>query len=103
MTKLRILRRLPARLKGLMFTQPTHDIAMLVPCNDIHTFGMRYALDIAFIDRRGKVLRSFRNVGPGCRLRCSDAIAVLERAYSLDKQWFRPGKYAGNQIHKAIQ
>jgi uncharacterized protein len=28
----------------------------IVPCNGIHTFGMRFALDVVFLDREGSVV-----------------------------------------------
>ena len=36
----------------------------LAPCNGIHTFGMRFALDVVFLDREGVVLRLAANVRP---------------------------------------
>ena len=35
----------------------------LEPCNAVHTFGMRFAIDVVWIDRRGRVLSIHRNVG----------------------------------------
>lgn len=36
----------------------------LVPCNGIHTFGMRFPLDVLILDRDGCVLRLRRNLLP---------------------------------------
>jgi hypothetical protein len=36
----------------------------LKPCASVHTFGMRFAVDVAFMDRSGKVLRVRPRVGP---------------------------------------
>jgi uncharacterized membrane protein (UPF0127 family) len=36
----------------------------LSPCNGIHTFFMRFALDVVFLDRDGVVLRLAQNVRP---------------------------------------
>jgi uncharacterized protein len=38
---------------------------LIVPCNSIHTFGMRFAIDVAFLDRRGRVLKLAAQVAPG--------------------------------------
>lgn len=58
-----------ARARGLLGTRAEwgdgNRMLMLVPCKSVHTIGMRYALDIAFADRNGIVLRSERNVRPG--------------------------------------
>ena len=34
------------------------------PCNNVHTFGMRYALDLAFLDALGVVKKLVRDVQP---------------------------------------
>ena len=39
----------------------------LRPCNSIHTFGLRFAIDLLFLDRDGKALRIACNVPP-CRV-----------------------------------
>jgi uncharacterized protein len=36
----------------------------LDPCGGIHTWGMRYAIDVLFLDREMRVLRVARNVRP---------------------------------------
>lgn len=85
-----------ARLRGLLGTQDdwgNRKIALLIPhCRSVHTFSMRYALDIAFVDRQGTVIRSERNVAPGRLLNCKKAVLVLERPHDASKQWFDAGK-----------
>jgi len=81
-----------ARLRGLLGTKPSNETLLLVACHSIHTFGMSYALDIAFIDKQGYVLSAHRNVGPRRLLRERHALAVLERAAYPDKSWFYPGQ-----------
>jgi len=68
------------------------EVLLIAPCRRIHTVGMRFALDVAFIDAQGLVLRSLRGLVPG-RLPagCRGAAAVLERRAS-DKGWFVPGQ-----------
>ncbi|TAN39046.1 MAG: DUF192 domain-containing protein [Verrucomicrobia bacterium] len=36
----------------------------LVPCSAVHTCGMRFALDLLFLDHDGRVVRLSRNVPP---------------------------------------
>lgn len=79
-----------ARAHGLLGTRAEwgdgNRMLILVPCKSVHTIGMRYALDIAFVDRNGIVLRSERNVRPGRVLSCRQAAFVLERPHQ-DEAW----------------
>ena len=34
------------------------------PCNSIHMFFMRFAIDVVFVDRGNQVTRTFTNLGP---------------------------------------
>lgn len=56
-----------SRLKGLMGqkTLPVNTGLMLTPCNSIHCFFMRFAIDAAFVDKEGKVLKIITNMRPG--------------------------------------
>ena len=36
----------------------------LLPCGSVHTLGMRFALDLIFLDRENRVVRLLRNVLP---------------------------------------
>ena len=80
-----------ARLKGFLFTQPHAGLLILCPCNCVHTFGMKYALDIAFVDEAGVVLASFRDVKSLRVLRKKKAKVVLER-FSCNDSWFVEGE-----------
>jgi uncharacterized protein len=52
---------------------------LLIPrCASVHTFGMRFALDIAFLDPEGKVLGERRMVPPRRFVSHRGAAAVLE-------------------------
>jgi uncharacterized membrane protein (UPF0127 family) len=47
-------------------------------CRSVHTFGMRFALDLVWLDHEGAVVRVDRAVPP-CRVRtCRAARSVLE-------------------------
>ena len=51
---------------GLMFRSdlpPGHGLA-ITPCNSIHMFFMRFALDVAFVDGEGVVLRVYHGIRP---------------------------------------
>ena len=56
-----------ARMRGLL-GRPGLDAGeaiLLKPCNAIHTLGMRFAIDVRFYDRRGRLVREALNVRPG--------------------------------------
>ncbi len=55
------------RMRGLLGRPPLQaDEALWIePCRLVHTFGMRYPLDLAFVDRSGRVCKIDRDVPPG--------------------------------------
>src|SRR3954471_23412614 len=72
---------LRARLLGLalMRRAPPPGHALLIPhCRSVHTFGMRFRLDITFLDSSGRPLRVERDVPPRRVLCERRAFAVLE-------------------------
>ena len=70
---------------------------ILAPCNAIHTFGMRFAIDVIFLDQNQKVLMFIMNVPPGRMLRCPHAHFVVELVGgTLDRLPFSISK--GNQL-----
>lgn len=78
------------RLRGMLFRDPDDVTRLLIPCHDIHTFGMRYPLDVAFISRDGRVLEVHRNVATMRRIRRKEASLVAER-FSRDGEWLKEG------------
>ncbi len=64
----------------------------IAPCSAIHTFGMRYAIDVVFVDANHRVLRIAGNIKPGRIVWCWKAVAVIEMAAGQARQeaW-RPG------------
>jgi uncharacterized protein len=55
------------RLKGLL-GRPGLESGqgiLLCPANSIHTIGMKFSIDIAFIDKTGTVLKIIENMPPG--------------------------------------
>ena len=49
-------------------------------CNSIHTFGMRFALDLVWLGRDGRVLRVDHGVAPWRMKLCVRARSVVETA-----------------------
>ena len=51
---------------------------ILAPCSSIHTFFMRFAIDVLFVDRHGLVLRVASNLRPWRIAWSLRAFAVVE-------------------------
>ena len=69
-----------ARLLGLARLEdlPEGWALHLPRCRSVHTFGMRFALDLVFLDGSGRAVRVDPSV-PACRVVwCRDARSVLE-------------------------
>ena len=52
--------RMRDRLRGLLgrSSLPEGNALAIEPCNSIHTFFMKFAVDAVFLDRRGRVVRA---------------------------------------------
>jgi uncharacterized membrane protein (UPF0127 family) len=46
------------RMRGLMGREDLEGVLILRPCRQVHTFGMRFPIDVAFCDRYGFVLHA---------------------------------------------
>ncbi len=79
-----------ARLRGLFAWKHTDKTLLLAPCRSIHTYGMKRALDIAFINQHGEVIKVIKMLRPWSRVSCCGAHAVCER-FSCDDAWFKEG------------
>jgi uncharacterized protein len=67
------------RLVGLAWARSPRAAALLLPrCRSVHTFGMRFALDLYWLDARGEVVRVDRGVPPRRIVRCRRASCVIE-------------------------
>lgn len=91
MSTLRVACSWRARMRGLLRTRLSSEALLLVPCRSVHTFGMGYAIHIAFLDENGVVLKSVSHVRRGCIVRCRKAVAVLEQASLTVREWPRVG------------
>ena len=68
------------RLKGLLGTAtlPEGEGLLLRPCNCVHTCGMRYAIDVLFLDSDGRILKLVQALAPWRSACCWRAAATLE-------------------------
>jgi uncharacterized protein len=78
--EIRVATGLRARLLGLAgLDRAEAGPGLLIPrCASVHTFGMRFALDLVFLDRRGAPVATRRGVPPRRFAFQRGAAAVLE-------------------------
>lgn len=57
------------RLRGLLARPPLREDEglMLEPCKAVHMLGMRYPIDVVFLDRQGGVVATYHRLQPGSR------------------------------------
>lgn len=68
-----------ARLRGLLGKRDFDGTLMLAPCRSIHTFGMAFPLDVAFVADDGTVIAVAMGLPPNERASCREAAFALER------------------------
>ncbi|WP_211262674.1 DUF192 domain-containing protein [Nitriliruptor alkaliphilus] len=75
------------RSKGLLGRDGLEGAMLISPAKQVHTFRMRFAIDVAFLDRDGRVLRT-RSLPPG---RLSPVVlrsrAILEAEAGAFERW----------------
>jgi uncharacterized membrane protein (UPF0127 family) len=80
------------RTRGLMGRDVFEGALVLRPCRQVHTFGMRFPIDVAFCDREGFVLHmtcmTRRRVS---RLVWRSAFVIEARAGSFERWKLAPG------------
>jgi uncharacterized protein len=69
-----------ARLRGLtgLDRLPADQALLIERCRSVHTAGMRFALDLLWLDASGAVIRIDENVRPRRLRTCARARAVIE-------------------------
>ena len=87
-----------ARVRGLLGTRPgglDFDALHITPCKSIHTFGMRYPIDLAFLNKQNQVIQIRKGIAPQRYCRApKGTVSVLERpAVKQHQPWLRPGQY----------
>jgi uncharacterized protein len=80
-----VARSFRVRLRGLALRRTPPGYALLIPrCRCVHTFGMRFSLDLIWFDEAGRVVAIDRRVPPGRVIARRGAWAVLESPAGLD-------------------
>ncbi len=80
------------RTRGLTGRDDLEGVLVIRPCRQVHTFRMRFPIDVAFCDRSGMVLHTScldrRRVS---RIVWRSGFAIEARAGSFDRWNLRPG------------
>jgi uncharacterized protein len=82
------------RRKGLLGRSglPGGEGLWIVPCESVHTFGMKFPIDLVYLDRRKRVKKVRSDVPPWRMSACLSAHSVLELASgTINKTHTRPG------------
>ncbi len=89
---LRIAASYRARSKGLLGRDGIEGAMLLTPCGSVHTFRMRFPIDVAYLDRRFTVL-AVTTMRPGRlglpRLRARHVVEA--EAGAMERWGVRPG------------
>jgi uncharacterized membrane protein (UPF0127 family) len=95
--ELRVARSLRARARGLAgLDELPPGVALLLPrCRAVHTFGMRFALDVVFLDGGGLVLHVAARVPPRRHAAVRAAHAVVETRAGESARFLAAGLEAG--------
>ena len=89
---LRIAASYRARTRGLLGVEGVDGALLITPCASVHTFRMRFTIDVAYLDRKFNVL-AVRTMKPGrLGLPRPRARHVLESEAGAMETWgVRPG------------
>lgn len=87
--EVRVARGPRARLLGLAFlAREEAGPGLLIPrCASVHTFGMRFGLDLCFLDGDGRLVAARPGVPPKKIAFCRGAKAVLELPAGLGEEF----------------
>lgn len=89
---LRIAASYRARSKGLLGQDGIDGALMITPCGSVHTFGMRFTIDVAYLDRKFNVV-AVHTMKPGRlgMVRLQSRHVLESEAGSMEKWGLRPG------------
>ena len=91
-----------SRRTGLLGRDSLEDGSALIiaPCQAIHTFSMRFAIDVLFVSKDGRVIKVRSNVRPGRIAAALRAFAVVELPVGAIE---RSGTRSGDQLEVSVQ
>jgi uncharacterized membrane protein (UPF0127 family) len=87
LASLEIAQSRSARRRGLLGRDGCEAALLLPGCRWVHTFGMRFAIDVAFCDRNGTVLRIVRMPPNRMGRPCLGARVAVEASEGSFANW----------------
>ena len=72
------------RLKGLLFEESLEEEQglLITPCNQVHTLGMKFPIDVVYLTKEGEVIHTQSAVAPNavgpCIRSCSRVLELKE-------------------------
>jgi len=90
--EVRLLGSWAERLKGLLRSKADAGHVILTACRSVHTFGMAYPIDVAFVAADGEVLKVVRRLPPSRVVSCGGGNRVIERPYE-EGPWLEQGQH----------
>ena len=80
-TNVRVADTLFTRMKGLLGKKelPTGDALWIKPCFSVHTFFMKFPIDVIFLNKKNQIIASVSNLSPNRMTRLYlQSLSVLE-------------------------
>ena len=77
---------------------PAGSALVIAPCQAVHTIGMRFPIDVLFVDRDGCVVKARGSLGPWRMAAAWRAFAAIELAAGSVRDVLR----AGDQVRLAL-
>jgi uncharacterized membrane protein (UPF0127 family) len=84
-----------SRARGLLGRDGIGGALVLAPCRSVHTFGMRFAIDVAYLDAQGVVIKTVRMRRNRLGLPVWKAKSVVEAEAGAFERW---GLQVGQQL-----
>jgi uncharacterized membrane protein (UPF0127 family) len=85
----------PAKRRGLLGRDSIEGCMVIERCRWIHTIGMRFPIDVAFVDAEGSVLKTMRMSRNRVGIPVRHARAVIEAEAGAFSRW---GLHVGDVI-----
>lgn len=90
------------RFKGLAGSVDRDRVLLIDNCRCIHTFGMKYSLDLFWMDERGEVIQRDTHVPPKRIRYCKKAFGVLEFSSQEDAKRKHSGCFLPDTSGQAL-
>lgn len=84
-----------SRARGLLGRDRIEGALVLEPCRSVHTIGMRFAIDVAYLDEQGYVLKIAHMRRHRIGLPVKNAKCVVEAQAGAFERW---GLLVGQQV-----